>query len=107
MVCLLENAVRFSPPRTRIEVHAEATGGDFGAVGVEIRVIDHGPGVAPDERDRIIEAFVQGRDRTEGTGLGLATARSFVDAHDGRLDVEQNPARGATFVVDNPERSAP
>ena len=69
-----------------------------------IRVIDHGPGVPPRERDRIFEPFQRGERSGErpGAGLGLAIARGFAEANGGRLSVESRLGQGATFVLSLP-----
>jgi two-component system, OmpR family, sensor histidine kinase KdpD len=92
LVSLLENALRFAPPASEIGVLARPTDG-----GCEIRVVDHGPGVAAVDRERIFEEFV--RLDGPGSGLGLAIARAFMDAQDGSLTYEPTPAGGATFVI--------
>jgi two-component system sensor histidine kinase KdpD len=93
--CLVENAFRYAPNG---EI-AVAT-----AVGVRdcvIRVIDHGPGIPPRERERVFEEFVRGEgvhDAT-GAGIGLTIARAFVEGHGGDLRVEDTPGGGVTFVM--------
>jgi two-component system sensor histidine kinase KdpD len=73
---------------------------------VELRIIDHGPGVPEAERQRIFEAFQRLRTRDgapeRGTGLGLAIARGFVEAHGGSIRVETTIGGGATFIVSLP-----
>jgi two-component system sensor histidine kinase KdpD len=73
---------------------------------IELRVVDHGPGVPEAERQRVFEAFQRLRSidgvRERGTGLGLAIARGFVEAHDGSIRVETTIGGGATFVVSLP-----
>jgi two-component system sensor histidine kinase KdpD len=96
-VSLLENALRFAPPASSIEVRARRT-----EDGCEIRVIDHGPGVAPADRERIFEEFV--RLDGAGSGLGLAIARAFTEAQQGSLTYEPTSGGGATFVVGLPDR---
>jgi two-component system sensor histidine kinase KdpD len=68
---------------------------------VELRVIDRGPGVAPDQRDRMFQPFQRLGDRAtgNGVGLGLAVAKGFVEAMDGELDVEETPGGGLTMVI--------
>lgn len=89
---------------------AEAMGGS-GTVRIEtrneslpptIRVIDHGPGIAPDVRHRLFEPFYT--TKPDGTGLGLFISRRTVEAHGGTLTVEDTPGGGATFVVRLPEQ---
>jgi signal transduction histidine kinase len=94
---LLSNAVKFTPPGGRVDVSARANDGV-----VEVAVADTGPGIAADEQEAIFEVFQQASNanavgRPEGTGLGLALARRFVDLHGGRLWVESTPGRGSTF----------
>jgi len=72
-----------------VEVRADATRDE-----VRLRITDHGPGIAPEERKLIFEPF-----HGTGSGLGLAIARGFVELNDGRLWVESEPGRGTTFVV--------
>ncbi|MEA2170491.1 MAG: two-component system, OmpR family, sensor histidine kinase KdpD, partial [Solirubrobacteraceae bacterium] len=62
---------------------------------LQVRVVDHGPGIPAHEQERIFSPFY-GR----GSGLGLAIAKGFVEANGGRLHVESLPGQGATFVVD-------
>ena len=93
---LLSNAVKFTPGGGRVDVSARRDGS-----GVEVAVADTGIGIAAADRERIFEEFAQastpdGR-QTEGTGLGLALARRFVELHGGRIWVESEPGAGTTF----------
>jgi two-component system sensor histidine kinase KdpD len=77
---------------------------------VELRVIDHGPGIPGPERERVFDQFYRlkgGGRRPEGTGMGLAICRGIVEAHDGTLRVETTPGGGATFVLTLPVSSRP
>jgi two-component system sensor histidine kinase KdpD len=96
---LLENALAYAPAGTPIEITARRAGGV-----VEMRVVDHGPGVDRADRDRIFEEFVRAsaRPEAEGTGLGLAIVRAVVELHGGKVAVEDTSGGGATFVVSWP-----
>src|SRR5262245_52656840 len=92
---LLTNAVKFTPERGRIRLRAGQRDG-----AVEIAVTDTGVGIAPEDQEAIFEEFRQvGSDerRREGTGLGLALAKKFVELHGGRIWVESQLGRGSTF----------
>jgi two-component system sensor histidine kinase KdpD len=95
---LLENALKYAPPGSEILVSGR------GAGPVEVRIADHGIGVAPEERERIFEEFtrVDGRPDTTGTGLGLAIVRALVTAHGGKVWCEETPGGGATFAFEIP-----
>lgn len=75
---------------------------------VEIRVTDRGPGIPPDEQERIFDPFFRGRralrDHVYGTGLGLEIARKIIDAHGGTLRVHSEPGKPTEFVVRIPPR---
>lgn len=94
---LVRNALACSPDGTDVLVGVTSRG-DI----AEIRVTDQGPGVRPDERDRIFDPFVRGdagrSRRAEGRGLGLFIARRIVEAHGGRIEVGAL-ANGCTFTA--------
>jgi two-component system phosphate regulon sensor histidine kinase PhoR len=88
---LLHNAIKFTPPGGRMRVTAEQNG-----EWVTVSVLDTGPGIPPDERERVFERFYRG-DRARGspgTGLGLAIAKHIVEAHGGRIWVADPPEPG-------------
>jgi two-component system sensor histidine kinase KdpD len=93
---LVENAVKYSPPDKAVLVAASAI-----ADRVEVRVVDRGPGVPDDAKERIFEPFQRYGDapRGAGVGLGLAVARGFVEAMGGTLDAEDTPGGGLTMVL--------
>ena len=96
---LLANAIDFTPAGSAVQV------GSFASTnGVRISVTDAGPGIPPHELERIFEPFEQGSERQGGTGLGLALARRFVEAHGGELDVVSSVGRGSTFSFTLPRR---
>jgi PAS domain S-box-containing protein len=100
---LLSNAVKFTPRGGAVGVAARRVDG-----AAEIAVSDTGVGIAPADQEAIFEAFRQvGTDITrkrEGTGLGLALTRRFVELHGGTIRVESAPGRGSTFTVRLPIR---
>ncbi|MDQ1248177.1 MAG: two-component system, OmpR family, sensor histidine kinase KdpD [Actinomycetota bacterium] len=93
---VLENAVRYSPADFPVEVSADVV-----ADVVIIRVADRGAGVAPDQRERIFQAFQRLGDapRSEGVGLGLAVARGFVEAQGGTIEADDTPSGGLTMLI--------
>jgi two-component system, OmpR family, sensor histidine kinase KdpD len=99
LVNILENAARHDPGP--LGLGAALVGGFL-----EIRIVDHGPGVPPADQLRIFEAFRRLREspggRRSGAGLGLTIARGFVEAHRGDVRVETTRGGGATFVVSLP-----
>ncbi|MFP7832506.1 ATP-binding protein [Marisediminicola sp. LYQ134] len=96
VVNLLDNARRYAPPGTRVRISTSAFGGI-----VEIRIADHGPGVAPERRDEIFAAFQRlgDTDNLTGLGLGLAIAKGFTEGMGGTLEAEDTPGGGLTMVV--------
>jgi two-component system sensor histidine kinase KdpD len=94
---LLENAVLHTPSGTSVVARAFR---DNGAVRVE--VVDSGPGIPPPDRERLFLPFERGRTHAPGTGLGLTIARGFVEAHGGRLWLEEGSANGTRFVFTLP-----
>jgi two-component system sensor histidine kinase KdpD len=93
---LLANADRFAPPGTPVEIHADTEEPEYASV----RIVDRGPGVAPEIRGRLFDRFVKSgpEDGTGGTGLGLAIVRGLIEAQAGRVELEPDaPGRGASF----------
>jgi two-component system sensor histidine kinase KdpD len=92
---LVANALHWSPPGSPVEISA-----CLNAPDVELRVVDHGPGVPLESREQIFQPFQRLGDRGgSGVGLGLAIASGFVAAMQGELLVEDTPGGGATFRV--------
>jgi len=97
---LLSNALKFTPEGGRIEVRAGLRDGM-----VEIAVTDTGIGIAPEDHEAVFEEFRQvgtASRSVEGTGLGLALSRKFVELHGGRIWVESAIGSGATFTFTLP-----
>jgi len=102
LVNVLENALRLSSPADPVEVEVREQDGE-----IQIRVGDQGPGLDPDDLERIFEPFEHGERGPRGTGLGLAIARGFAAANGCRLWAEARPGSGATFVLALPAAGAP
>jgi signal transduction histidine kinase len=75
--------------------------------GVELRVVDTGPGIAEEVRVKLFKPFFTTKRRGQGTGLGLSVSRSIIEAHRGTIRVESAPGQGATFIIRLPELQAP
>ncbi len=100
MTHLVENAMRYAPPETAIKIQVSSL------YGRELRIIvsDKGPGVPEEYRERIFDPFVRvPGDEGAGLGLGLALCKAIVQAHGGRIWVEEAPGgQGSSFVISLP-----
>ncbi|WP_093637284.1 cell wall metabolism sensor histidine kinase WalK [Streptomyces sp. 2224.1] len=106
---LVENAVNYSPARTRVGIagrRVSAPGGDL----IEIAVTDQGIGISEKDRDRVFERFYRvdpARSRaTGGTGLGLAIVKHVAASHGGEVTVWSAEGQGSTFTLRLPEAGA-
>jgi two-component system, OmpR family, sensor histidine kinase KdpD len=100
LVNLLENAAKYTPEDSPIEVAA-----DHSDDWVTLEVRDRGPGFVPGEEQRIFEKFYRGRPgATRGAGLGLAICRAIVDAHRGSIEAVNREGGGAVFRIRLPLR---
>jgi signal transduction histidine kinase len=103
VVNLLSNAVKFTPNGGCVSVRARHLNGVHGRAGewAEVSVSDTGVGIAPEDRALVFEEFRQaGSDvlrKAEGTGLGLALVKRFVELHGGSISLDSEPGRGSTF----------
>jgi two-component system, OmpR family, sensor histidine kinase KdpD len=80
-----------------VQIEGSATGSR-----VQLRVVDHGPGVPAADRGRIFEPFQREGDVGTGVGLGLAVARGLTEAQGGTLEAQATPGGGLTMVVEVP-----
>jgi len=97
---LLSNAIKFTPEGGSIEVAAAPSDGS-----VEVSVRDTGVGIAPEDLEAVFEEFRQvgaSAAKQEGTGLGLALARKFIELHGGRIWVKSQVGAGSTFTFTLP-----
>ena len=104
VINLLSNAVKFTPAGGSVTLRARRVGD-----AAEIAVIDTGVGIAADQQALVFEEFRQAAGdhlrKSEGTGLGLALAKRFVELHGGTLRVESKLGRGSTFAFLLPQRT--
>lgn len=96
VVNLLANACRFAPQGSRVHVGTSSFAGN-----VEIRIIDHGPGISPERREGIFVPFQRlgDTDNLTGLGLGLALSKGFAEGMGGTLEAEDTPGGGLTMVI--------
>jgi len=101
---LIQNAIRHTPADGSVTVRATGA-----ADAVEVEVVDTGQGIPPAERERVFDAFVQGSDRVSrsdgSAGLGLAISRAIVEAHGGRIWIEDGSI-GTTIRFSLPAAAA-
>jgi two-component system sensor histidine kinase KdpD len=103
LVNLLENAIKYTPAQSPLEIRANQSPG-----GVEIVIADRGPGIAPGEERRIFDKFYRiASGQGGGVGLGLSICRAIVMAHGGRLSVRNREAGGAEFCFVLPIEGVP
>ena len=104
LVNLLENAAKYSPPGSPIELASWVVGENL-----TLSVADSGPGIPPGEEERIFEKLVRGSgsEPRTGAGLGLAICRGIVQAHGGRISASTRSQGGAQFLVTLPLPRAP
>jgi signal transduction histidine kinase len=96
---LVDNAVKYTPTGGSVWIEAEPRGGR-----VVFTVRDTGPGIPPEEREKIWQRLYRSdRSRSQrGLGLGLSMVKALVEAHGGTVGVTNHPAGGAVFTVDLP-----
>jgi signal transduction histidine kinase len=103
---LLSNAVKFTPDGGQVRLRVERV-----KDGVLVSVVDNGIGISPDDQDLIFEEFRQvatkDRSKPEGTGLGLALTKRFVEMHGGRIWVRSEVGKGSTFAFTLPYKFKP
>lgn len=105
VTCLLDNAIRYSPPGGRVVLAARR---EDSRVVIEVR--DEGPGIPPEKQGHLFEKFYKveppGEGRSGGTGLGLAIVKRIVDLHGGQVFVESAVGKGSVFGFTLPAAEA-
>jgi len=93
---LLDNALKYSPDNSPLEVRAQTTGAHL-----QISVLDRGPGIPQEELERVFDKFyrVQRPEQVSGTGLGLAICKGIVEAHGGHIRAENRPGGGTIITL--------
>lgn len=103
---LLNNAVKYSRNDSVVELHVESRDPSH----VQVRVVDHGPGISSDDLKRLFEPFFRGEVASktqDGAGLGLPLAKRLVELQGGRIIIDSKPGRGTSATVIFPRRTAP
>jgi PAS domain S-box-containing protein len=99
---LIGNAVKFTPQDGKVIVAIEKNGNDY----IQISIADNGPGIRPEEADKIFSKFYQvanvDKQKPQGSGLGLAISKALVEMHGGKIWVESKLGRGSTFYFTLP-----
>jgi len=96
---LLDNAIKYTPEGGEVTVTAERRGAEY-----VVEVSDTGPGIPPEQRERVFERFFRGARGGGGAGLGLAIARWVAEAHGGGVALARSGPGGSTFAVTLPAR---
>ena len=98
IVNLVENAIKYTPPQGNVHVSTSESG-DW----VQVSIADSGPGISPEEREKIFSKFYRGSDvknkGAKGTGLGLYLVKYFVELHGGSVEVRNRPGGGSLFTL--------
>ncbi|MBU6455731.1 MAG: PAS domain-containing protein, partial [Cyanobacteria bacterium REEB67] len=97
LVNLVDNAIKFSPPRSQVTIRVEPIGHDT----TRFSVVDEGAGIESQQMDKLFKVFQQldssDRRKQGGTGLGLSISKSLVELHGGQIGVESTVGQGSTF----------
>jgi len=99
---LLSNAVKFTPPQGSISMHLRFMGEEDGFCTIKIEVADSGIGISPEQQKRLFTSFEQAENNISrkfgGTGLGLAISKRIVELMNGKIWIESELGKGATFI---------
>lgn len=99
LVNVLDNAFKYSPPDAPVELSVRREGR-----WVRVLVVDRGPGIPPEEREKVFERFYRTREAStiDGAGLGLAICKGIVELHGGKIEALPRPGGGAMIQIDLP-----
>ena len=92
---ILDNVLKNSPAQSLVEIAAHNLKDET----VEVRIIDSGPGIPPEQLAYVFERFYQAGGVRSGAGLGLAIAREIITAHGGTIEAQSEPGAGAEFII--------
>jgi signal transduction histidine kinase len=115
LVNLIDNAIKYSPKgetvTVRLEMRSDKTSPEMSALNsqpstLNLSVSDHGPGIPPEEHEKIFERFYRRgselRRETQGVGIGLSIVKHIIAAHGGRVLVQSEPGQGSRFTIELP-----
>jgi signal transduction histidine kinase len=101
LVNLLDNAIKFSPAGSRVEISLRENGSNW-----EIEVADQGAGIPAPEHERVFQKFhrlgSELRRETQGTGIGLSLVKAVAEAHGGHVVLTSAPGQGSSFILSSP-----
>jgi signal transduction histidine kinase len=103
LVIFLDNAIKYSPPHTKVTVEAK----DLNDQTLTVIIKDQGPGIAPEQLPYIWDRFYKGEKSRKGggTGLGLAIAKHLIDLHHGQVAVESIPEKSTRIEIKLPQKN--
>jgi len=94
---VISNAMEASAPGDAIEVR-----GRFQEAEVQVEIVDHGSGIAPEDLPRVLEPFYTTKEMGKGTGLGLSISHSIMEMHGGGIELKPTAGGGTTVVLTFP-----
>lgn len=104
LVNLIENAAKYTPPGSPIDIEASST-----KEAVHLAIVDYGSGISKEQAGKLFEKFYRGNPESDqsGVGLGLALCKTIVEAHGGKISASNRMGKGAKFSIELPRRHEP